>query len=245
MTPQEQAAQTAGECCRKLGAVLGENLTACVLYGSAVRGDMDESRSDINLLIVLGLSSPEAHRVIAQQLADFANVSPFVLSRWELPRSRRTFALKFASIRRNYKVLCGDDPLSDFDPSPELLWFLCEQSLRNLRLRLEHAYIRHVGEPVTYGQAVARNATSLLVALSEVARCAGVEVPRDRRKRPEIIGRVLEADASVLDDARALHGRSDRLTAEQAFELHSRLFGLLSAALDKVRERCPQITGTP
>ena len=231
-------ARTFGEKCR---SVLGENLVSIVLYGSTVRGNRVRGRSDVNVLIVLDKSTPEAHRVIAEQLRHTPQISPFVLSRWELPRSCRVFAIKFRSIARDYKVLFGDDPLADFAPSQQLLLFLCEQALRNMRLRLKHDYICNVDKPSRYGQVLARNTTSLFVTLSEVLRCAGITVPEDFKSRPELIGVTMKVDASVLHDLLELHSKSvQKLSAEQAFDLHARLFRLLSASLDKVREQWPQ-----
>src|SRR5688572_11881374 len=87
---------------------LGENLHSCILYGSAVRGDLLPRTSDVNLLIVLEHSTPDAHRLIAEIIRGGAErVQPFVLGRRGLERSQRVFAIKFRSIKRNYRVLHG------------------------------------------------------------------------------------------------------------------------------------------
>lgn len=241
MKIDETALGIAEGVCGKCRKVLGENLVSFVLYGSAVRGNMVRGRSDINVLIVLDRSTPEAHRVMAEQFRKTPQIAPFVLSRWELSRSRRVFALKFRSIGRNYKVLFGEDPLADFAPSQALLLFLCEQSLRNLRLRLKHDYIRNIDKPSRYRQVLLQNITALFVTLSEVLRCAGISVPDDFDDRPELIGATLGIDASVLHELLELRApRLRRLSADQAFDLHAKLFRLLSASLDKVREQWPQ-----
>jgi predicted nucleotidyltransferase len=120
---------------------LGDNLYSCIAYGSAIRGEIIESESDINLLIVLQESTPQAHAVINDACQQWDRIQPFVLGKSGLARSQQVFALKFHSIKRNYRVLHGVDVLVEFDPSLPLLRFLVEQSLRNLRLRLNHAFI--------------------------------------------------------------------------------------------------------
>jgi len=47
---------------------LGPNLYSCCLYGSAVRGNFIEGFSDINLLIVLNESNPNAHQAVAKAI---------------------------------------------------------------------------------------------------------------------------------------------------------------------------------
>jgi len=235
--------EIAEKACAGCHTLLGDNLVSFVLYGSAIRGDIVRGSSDINVLIILERSTPEAHRALAGELKSLPQIAPFVLSQWELPRSTKVFALKFGSIGRNYKVIYGIDPFADFAPSRSLMLFLCEQSLRNLRLRLKHQYMRNIDQPSRYGQVLVRNVTAIFVNLSEVLRCAEMPVPEDFDGRADAIGKALNVDASVLGDLLSLRKNpGQRLTADQAFDLHARLFRLLSATLDKVREQWPQAT---
>jgi predicted nucleotidyltransferase len=240
MIKDKDALAIATDVCDRCRATLGDNLSSFVLYGSAVRGNRIPGRSDINVLIILQRSTPEAHQALAEQLKSTPLVTPFVLSRWELARTRQVFAMKFGSISRNYTVLFGEDPLADFAPPRKLLLFLCEQSLRNLRLRLEHAYIRNINTPSRYGQTLGRSITALLIALAEVLRCSGVQVPEDFNSRPEVIALHLGVDAAVLHKLLALRTDGQDLSASAAYELHANVFQLLSTAIDKVREQWPQ-----
>lgn len=235
--------QLARQACASLQAVLRDNLHSCVLYGSAVRGNLVPGRSDINLLIVLDRSTPQAHQAIADCLRQFGRVSPLVLSRSELPGSRRVFAVKFRSIRRHYVVLCGQDPLADFDPPPDLLRLLCEQALRNLSLRLQHAFITLGHDRTRYARRLVRSVPALFTTISEVLRCGGVEVPNDYGERPALIGRELDADASVLDDLLTLRRGRRNVSAEEALALHSRLFELLGRAINWVEQQWRQAPG--
>jgi len=92
------------ESVEALKRTLGDNLHSCLLYGSAVRGGRS-GNSDIDLLIVLVKSTPEAHVAIRGLLSP--PLDPFILGLEGLERSLQAFALKFLSIRRNYRVLCG------------------------------------------------------------------------------------------------------------------------------------------
>ena len=51
-----------------------------------------------------------------------------VLAVKEIGRSFRAFAIKFLSIRRDYRVLHGADPLQDLTIDPEHERFLCEKA---------------------------------------------------------------------------------------------------------------------
>src|SRR5688572_15108843 len=105
MIPKLQV--TLDQAIRALRSELGENLFSCCVYGSAVRGNTIEGVSDVNLLIVLNRSSAGAHQAVARAIGGMAQIDPFVLAKRGFERSIRAFAPKFASIRRNYRVLQG------------------------------------------------------------------------------------------------------------------------------------------
>ena len=115
-----------------LRADLGENLYSCCLYGSAVRGNLVRGISDVNLWIVLNNSDGAAHDCVAAVLASYPRIDPFVLGREGFARSARAFAAKFASIKRNYRVVYGADPLAAVEIEASLERFLCEQAAPQL-----------------------------------------------------------------------------------------------------------------
>lgn len=115
----------------ELKAKLGGGLYSCCLYGSTVRGNAIDGVSDLNLLLVLNDPTEASHQSIAQVLKSYPQIDPFILDRRGFERSVRAFATKFASIRRNYRVLHGKDPLAEMKVDLTLERFLCEQAVRN------------------------------------------------------------------------------------------------------------------
>ena len=155
---------------------LGGKLHSCYVYGSAVRGNLIEGVSDINLLIILNESTCEAHEAIARAIGEEPQIDPFILARHGFERSVRAFATKFASIQRNYRLLQGEDILAGLTFDTRQEQFLCEQAMRNLRLRLIYSFVtRH--QHVAYDLFVVSNITGLFVQLSEALRLNGASVP--------------------------------------------------------------------
>jgi len=103
-----------------LAEQLKENLHSLILYGSAVRGDLVATASDVNFLLVLQASTSASHRVIRAVVQCFPRLNPFIVELSGMPRAVRVFALKFLSIRRDYRLLRGVDPLVDLQVPRDL-----------------------------------------------------------------------------------------------------------------------------
>ena len=218
---------------------LGRNLYSFVLYGSAVRGDLVPGVSDINVLIILDDSTPEAHVIIAQAIPEKSRIDPFVLGRAGLDRSIRAFASKFQSIRRNYRVLEGVDPIAQLNIDLSAERFLCEQALRNLRLRFVRAFVLFGKSRRLYEQFVQRHDAALFVHLSEFVRLNGVEVPKEFADRIPILEKTLGADGSALRKLLELKPAPCRLTPEEIQTLHAGIFTLLGRAIHVLEEKWP------
>jgi len=223
----------------RLVQTLGENLHSCILYGSAVRGEMVDKVSDINLLIVLTESTPAAHSAIADAIAGNVLVDTFIVGRRGMERSMRAFAPKFLSIRRDYRVLHGEDFLADFEVDEQLRRFLCEQAIRNHRLRVVHAYVTMRDKPKRYTEFVQHVRTPLLIQLSEAMRLAGIEFPHPFSDRMPVIQREMNVDVSVLGDLANSRARRRPFSSSEIQQHHARLFQLLDRAVLWIEEKWP------
>jgi predicted nucleotidyltransferase len=221
---------TLAETVEALKKGLGPNLYACCLYGSAVRGNAIDGISDINLLIVLEESDVAAHQAVAKALEGRPQVDPFVLARRGFERSAKAFAPKFASIRRHHRVLCGADPVADLKVDPVLERFLCEQALRNLRLRLVYSFVTQP-QLKSYGRFVQRNITAIFVQFSEVLRLQGVAIPVDFAARIPIFEKEFGVDGVALRELLELKREPKRFSDTQVNECHQRLFPVVEAVL--------------
>jgi hypothetical protein len=239
LPPPIQAALDAAVAALK--KTLGENLQSLLLYGSAVRGNLQAGVSDLNLLILLEASTPDAHAAIADAIRGPVRIEPFILGRDLLARSMQAFAVKFLSIRRNYRVLHGADPFADLVIDESLAKFLCEQAVRNLRLRCVRAFVVLGHDRPRYSAFLAKLSSALFTDLAEALRRVGTEIPRAYEERIPVLGKAFGADGSVLRDLLALKASPRTLSAAETKEFHSRLFKLLDAAVRWMEAQWPPL----
>ncbi len=224
-------------CLDQLTTSLRDNLYSVVLYGSAARGGISKSSSDLNLLLVLHDSNPEAHRVIAGALGGAVAIRPMVICKNEMARSYRAFAIKFESIRRNYILLHGQDPFAQISPDTQLLRFLTEQALRDIRLRCIYLYVTGQNHRERYLNYLVHIIPRLFTDLGTALRIEGIEVPSDFNDRLAVFKKAWGQEAGILgdllklkqnvQDLMKLKQRRSRLTKQEMFSYHSRLFRLM------------------
>lgn len=234
VNPKLQA--TLDEAVGALRSELGENLYSCCVYGSAVRGNAIEGVSDINVLVVLNQSTTEAHEAIARAIGGQPLIDPFVLSKRGFERSLRAFATKFASIKRNYRVLHGADPLPAAAIDSKLERFLCEQAVRNLRLRLVYSFVTRA-QHKAYDRFVLHNITTIFVQCSEVLRLSGVSMPVSFDERIPVLAKEFKIDGSVLRDLLALKKSPARFSESETVAWHKRLFPVVDAVIVWIESR--------
>jgi predicted nucleotidyltransferase len=222
-----KAGITLTEVVTRLCKKLGDNLYSCILYGSAVRGSFNPQNSDLNVLIILNESTPDAHREISRILNTKIRIEPFVISRIGMERSFEAFAIKFCSIQRHYRVLFGEDPLHDLVIDERILNFLTEQSLRNLRLRVVRAYIHLSSERKRYIDYINQIMPQVFTDIGTAFRVRGFPVMEGFSERIPLVREQLGDAANVLEDLLALKGRKMALSDRDIFRLHEKLFTLL------------------
>jgi predicted nucleotidyltransferase len=218
---------------------LGTNLRSVVLYGSAARGDFVPGRSDLNLLIVLNDSQPQAHAALAEALRGMKQVEPFVAGLAGLPRTARAFASKFNAIRRTHRVVYGPDPLLDLPHDVALERFVAEQALRNLRLRLVYNFLKRGGDAAAYSRFAVGFLPGIYSAINSALELEGIAIPHGRDNQAELYANEFNVDTWVLMELGELRRSKSPLSASDILSFHSRMFALVMAALAWVEERWP------
>jgi hypothetical protein len=121
----------------------GTDLLSIVLFGSAAEGKL-HATSDLNLILVLASFDQSKADQLRQPLRvaqSAIQLHPMLLLKSEIPHAARSFAPKFADIRRRRAILFGDDPFASLSIPRDSQIRQLRQQLLNLILRLRAAYV--------------------------------------------------------------------------------------------------------
>jgi hypothetical protein len=149
------------ELVNRLKAASGANLTAVVLYGSAVTGEFLAEHSDLNVLCIVeraGAREIERLHSTAEWWTRQGNPAPLLFTRDELRRAADVFAIELLDMKDKHRMLFGADFLPDFEVSMRLHKLQVERELRTNWLRLRQAILAAPTKPkVHLGIMVASN----------------------------------------------------------------------------------------
>lgn len=207
------------ELATTLGAQLGDNLAALLVFGSAVRGGWREGTSDVDLVLVLKDPKREALLSIANTLTVARTAFRFeavILGAEEIPRAADVFPLFYDDIQSCHVVLAGKDPFAGLSISDQFRRLRIEQEMREEQIRLRRAVVDGLGAPAQLAGAVERKVKQLrgpLHALLGLHRtpAASDTLPVLLEKAAEVYGVDTSALSNVRKDPEAAHDALQQL----------------------------------
>src|SRR5215831_11338912 len=133
---------------KEVKAAFGDRLEGLLLYGSAVRGEFLQGRSNLNLLFFVSnydSSTLKLYEPIHKRWSKEQVVTPLFLTDQELRSSSALFPIEFLEIQEHHRVLGGRDPFVGFHVDTRRLRDAVIQGLAGNLLRLRQRFVEGGG----------------------------------------------------------------------------------------------------
>jgi predicted nucleotidyltransferase len=171
-----QRRRDVGTYAEEVRAALGDTCVAVVLYGSAAGVDWVPDRSDVNTAIVLRRVSVAALDALAPVIARWRPrgfALPVVLNREQIERGRLLFPMELEDIKRQHRVLAGEDPFAGITTDDAALRRECAQEAFGKLLRLRALYLEHAGDAAALRRMMTESLKSFLTVIRHLQRLRG------------------------------------------------------------------------
>jgi hypothetical protein len=177
------------------------NQYSAVLYGSWVRGDVLEGRSDVNLLLVTERLTPDQLRGLAPALQAFEAermAPPMIFTAAEWRRAGDSFPIEITDMKLACRVLRGSDPVAGLTIQPGDLRRALESEFRGKLLRLRVDLGLYATRPELLAAVVGHSAGSFRVLFRGLLVMGGGSVPSGDDALAQAAGRLAGFDPAPL-----------------------------------------------
>ena len=169
----DEVRQTIRTFLGQLRKQIGDHLEAVILFGSLVRGEYVQGRSNINLLLVvrqftleLGQRCGSLHRRWGKE----GLIAPLMMKQEELRASSQHFPLEFLEIKDSHVLLEGRDPFPELHMTNTNLILHCQQDLIGNLFRLRQRFVEGEGKSEAIFALLPLSLTALIPSLRGLFR---------------------------------------------------------------------------
>ena len=128
-----------------LKAELGENLTSVIAFGS--KANVEDAKNNLNLMIVTNTLNAENLYAISKPIQKWVkakNPIPVVMNRDEWYSSFDVYAIEYADIKENYRLIYGEDLIPTIFVDKHFLRLECETEIKSLLLKYKNNFILNI-----------------------------------------------------------------------------------------------------
>jgi hypothetical protein len=180
---------------------LGETLVSILLYGSAAGPRYIKGKSDINLLIVLKQVELGALVGIGETVAPYKKhgfADPVVVDQEYITRSSDVFPIEFEEIKREHKLVYGEDPLKEISVNRRDLRLQLERELKQSLLSLRQLVVRAPGFSGDFVKALAQAGKSVAAQVRAVSMLAPAPDKESRHDPVADLEKLLDANFPAI-----------------------------------------------
>jgi predicted nucleotidyltransferase len=224
----------------RLRAAAGTNLLATILYGSVAAGDYVAEHSDVNLLCVLHETSFAAIEALAPAIEWWGRQkhrAPLLMTAEEIRRSADVFSIEFLDMRRNYRVLWGEDVLKTLEIPMRLHRAQVEYELREKTILLRQRLLMVSGNAEAKWELLLRSLPAFGTLFRHALIALGDAGAGSKREVAAVLAAKLGIDASVFGELLDIRERKNDRKAAKVDEMFARYLKLVeqvTAGVDRM-----------
>ena len=201
MTGHDEVVKTAQQVADDYHRAFAGDLISVMLYGSAVTGEYDPKKSDLNFLIVLseeGIEQLHLAHTLAAKWRKKRVGTPLFLTKAYIESSLDTFPIEFLNMKRSYRVIFGEDLLEKLTFKKDLIRMQCERELKGKLLLLRERYVETGGKAKELRELIAASVNTFIFVFRGLLYLLGKEVPTTKKETVSMLAKDLDFDEDLF-----------------------------------------------
>jgi len=202
--------------------IYAEQLESVLFYGGSARGEYVPGASNIEFLIVLSepaLRNLRPAVLLSEKWRARAQVLPLVVTRAYIARSLDSFPVEFLYMRRQYRVLHGDDVLAGLAIRFQDLRLQLERELKGKLLHLRNGFLHSGYDRDELKSLMRRTLTAFLPLFEAFLFLKQEKIPVTRREIFQRVAQVASFPAGFIDKIFQVSEEDSRPYREELWQI--------------------------
>lgn len=164
--------------------IFGDSLVSIILYGSAAGNDYLPGKSDINFLIILSDDAIDNLESALNEVSRWRRqkvATPLFMTKAYITSSLDSYPIEFLNIKRNYRMVYGEDVLTELTFDPRDLRLQCEREIKGKLLLLREGFLETDGKKKKIRELIGSSITAFVSIFSGLLHLKGIEIPDTKR----------------------------------------------------------------
>ena len=208
----------------ELKNTLGENLVSVIAFGS--QANVEDAKSNLNLMIVTNELTAENLYDISKPVKKWVkgkNPIPVIMNRDEWYSSFDVYAIEYADIKENYRIIYGEDLIPTISINKYFLRLQCESELKSLLLKYKNNFLMNVKSDREMKKLLNNVIKTILVIFRSVLRLHDSAVPYRAVDIIEFAANYLSFNKIVMSKIAKVRYENDDYTKQELLFVEAEL----------------------
>lgn len=219
----------------ELKNTLGDNLKSVIAFGS--QANVEDAKSNLNLMIITNQLSAENLYDISKSVKKWVkakNPMPVIMNLEEWYSSFDVYAIEYADIRENYRLIYGEDLVPSISINKYFLRLQCESELKTLLLKYKNNFLMNIKSDREMKKLLNNVIKTLLVIFRSVLRLHDSAVPYRAVDIIEFASNYLSFNKIVMSKIAKVKYENEDYTKQELLFIESELLKDLQSLLKQV-----------
>lgn len=214
---------------------LSDNLLSVIAFGS--QANVEDAKNNLNLMIVTNELDAEDLYEISKPIKKWVkakNPIPVIMNKDEWYSSFDVYAIEYADIRSNYRIIYGEDLTQNISINKYFLRLQCESELKSLLLKYKNNFLMNIKSDKEMKKLLMNVIKTLLIIFRSVLRLHDSEVPYRAVDIIEFASRYLNFNKIVMTKLAKVKYENDDYTKQELIFIESELLKDIQNLLKQV-----------
>lgn len=218
---------------------LGQNLVSVIAFGS--QANVEDAKKNLNIMIVTNALNAEDLYAISKPVQKWVkakNPIPVIMNRDEWYSSFDVYAIEYADIKENYRIIYGEDLIPSIYVNKHFLRLECESEMKSLLLKYKNNFLMNIKSDREMKKVLDHVIKTLLVIFRSVLRLHDCAVPYRAVDIIEFVSNYISFNKIVMLKLAKVKFENDDYTKQELMFIEAELLKDIQNILKQIDAMC-------